>query len=194
MTDPCCTALCIDFEMSEPPESSAFQVKLPNSRIIKGYFTEMEHIWQLKHVGWEMESMSVFYRILAEMKKQIQTKYFPSNTLQKIQPSVDYLHKHIDDPTIRVETLAESSGFHPRYFAKLFRDAYGVSPKQYLTRLRMERARELILSNRYSVSQIAQMTGFADIYHFSKTFKLENGVSPTEYSGKREEAKAGEQP
>ena len=71
-------------------------------------------------------------------------------------------------------------------FAKVFRDAYGVSPKQYLTQLRMERARELILSNRYTVSQIAQMTGYGEIYHFSKAFKQENGVTPTEYNRKWE--------
>ena len=182
MSDPCCTALCIDFETSESINSPAFQMSLPNNRLIRGYFTEMEHIWQLKRVGWEMECMSVFYRIIAEMQKQIHMRYYPSNTLKKIQPSVDYLHEHFDDSSMRVEILAEKSGFHPRYFAKIFKDTYGVSPKQYLTQLRMEQARELILSNRYTVSQIAQMTGYLDIYHFSKTFKQENGISPSEYN------------
>lgn len=186
MSDPCCTVLCIDFETGIPVDSTAFQLRPVNSRLFKGYFVEMEHIWQLKRVGWEMECLSMLYHIMAEMQRQAQARYFPSDMLGKIQPGVDYLHKHFDNPNLRVEELAQKSGFHPRYFAKVFRDAYGVSPKQYLTQLRMERARELILSNRYTVSQIAQMTGYGEIYHFSKAFKQENGVTPTEYNRKWE--------
>ena len=186
MSDPCCVALCIDFETSAPMNSPAFQLTPLNNRLIKSFFTEMEHIWQIKHIGWEAECMSLLYRIMAELEKQAQQRYYPSSTQKRIQPSVDYLHEHFQDSSLRVEILAEQSGFHPRYFAKIFKDIYGVSPKQYLTQLRMERARELILSNRYTISQVAQMTGFMEIYHFSKTLKHEHGISPSDYSKNKE--------
>lgn len=182
MSDPCCTVICIDFETCGPFQVPAFQLRPMNSRLFKGLFMEAERIWQNKRIGWEMECMSMTYRIIAEMQRQILMKYLQSETLERIQPGVDFLHQHFNEANTRVELLAEKCRLHPRYFAKVFRDAYGVSPKQYMTQLRMERARELILSNRYTMSQIAQMTGFGDIYHFSKTFKQENGISPTEYS------------
>ena len=185
MFDGVCAVLCIDFETSIPVQMNAFQLRPTNPRLFFGLFAEIERCWQLKRAGWAMECMSMAYHIMAEMQRQILMKYSPSEKMEKIQPVVDYLHQHLDDPNVRVESLAERCDFHPRYFAKMFREAYGVSPKQYLTQLRMERARELILSNRYSVSQVAQMTGFREIYHFSKVFKEENGVSPTEYNRRR---------
>lgn len=180
--DDSCTVLCVDFETSAAARIPAFKLRPSNPRLLITYFTEIERCWQMKRAGWALECMSLLYHIMAEMQRQLLMKYAPSEKISKMQPVVDYLHRHFDDPGIRVESLARKCDYHPRYFAKAFRELYGVSPKQYLTQLRMERARELILSNRLTVSQVAKMTGFTEIYHFSKVFKHEHGVSPTEYN------------
>jgi len=176
-----CTVLCIEFETCAPLNARPFKLRPGSTRLFKSWFLEIERCWQMKQAGWAMECMSMAYHILSEVQRQLMLSYYPREKMEKIQPGVDYLHQHFADPSIRVDDLAEKCGFHPRYFAKVFRDTFGTSPKQYLLQLRMERARELILSNRYTISQVAKMTGFADIYHFSKTFKQENGVSPTAY-------------
>ena len=181
MTDPQCTVLCIDFETARPIDYAPFLIHTSNTRMLKNSFFEVERIWQMKRTGWNAECMAVTYHILAELQRQLSVKYCPSEKLERISAGVDHMHQHFNDPTVSVEQLAELCGFHPRYFAKLFHEVYGISPKKYITQLRMERARELILSNRYTVSQVAQLVGYGDIYHFSKVFKQENGVSPAGY-------------
>ncbi len=181
MSDPQCTVLCIDFETVYPLGFAPFLIRSGNTRLLRNRFFEAERIWQMKRTGWNAECMAVTYRILSELQRIASMKYCPSEKLERIAPGVDYLHQHFNDSTVSVERLAALCGFHPRYFAKVFNEVYGISPKKYITQLRMDRARELILSNRYSVSQISQLTGYSDIYHFSKVFKQENGVSPAGY-------------
>ncbi|HEX2951574.1 MAG TPA: helix-turn-helix transcriptional regulator [Armatimonadota bacterium] len=67
------------------------------------------------------------------------------------------------------------------YFRKLFREQYGLSPKQYLQQIRMEKAEELLQSNLFSVTVIAEKTGFSSVYHFCRAFKNYTGFTPLEY-------------
>lgn len=175
-----CTVICIDFEMAEESSGKWFGVH-PKNKNLANLFLQAEHIWKMRKIGYELECMSVLYKILSEIQTQMSSKYYQSKKRTQIQTVVDYFHSNFDNPDLRVETLAEQSGFSPRYFYKLFHEVYGVSPKQYITTIRMEKAKELLLSSGYSVNQISLMTGYSDIYHFSKLFKQVYGLSPTEY-------------
>lgn len=73
------------------------------------------------------------------------------------------------------------------YIRKLFKSEVGVTPHEYLTEARMQLASRLILSgmsnqySRYSISQIAEMCGFAEPLYFSRVFKKRYGVAPSMY-------------
>jgi AraC-like DNA-binding protein len=79
-----------------------------------------------------------------------------------------------------IAQLAKELGYHRTYFSKLFRDAVGMSPQQFLLQVRMERAKEL-LQQPLTVEQVASSVGFADSLYFSRQFKQRFGVSPSEY-------------
>ena len=76
------------------------------------------------------------------------------------------------------------------YVRKLFKSEVGISPHDYLLSLRMNLASQLILSgmsnqySKYSISQIAEMCGFAEPLYFSRVFKKKFGVPPSEYGDK----------
>ena len=181
MLDSVCTVICIDFETSEPLSLPWFSVHAKNPQIFKDSFTEIEHLWKLKRPNYVAQGLSVFYRVISDMQNQLSKEYFPNERIRKFQPIIDYIHENYDDPTLRIEELAESFGVNPRYFYRVFKEFYSFPPKQYLTRLRMDKAKELIVSGKYNLSQIAEMSGYSDIYHFSKAFKAENGLPPTQY-------------
>ncbi len=63
-------------------------------------------------------------------------------------------------------------------FTHRFSERVGVSPYKFLTDIRMEKARDLLLHTRLSVSEIAPLCGYSDPLYFSRIFKKENGVSP----------------
>jgi AraC-like DNA-binding protein len=72
----------------------------------------------------------------------------------------------------------------PEYLRKLFIKEMGVSPLQFLTRIRIENAKKLlsaIPSNRLKVDAVAKMSGFSDSLYFSRLFKKHLGVSPSDY-------------
>ncbi|WP_274365495.1 AraC family transcriptional regulator [Paenibacillus thermotolerans] len=79
-----------------------------------------------------------------------------------------------------ISQLAKDLGYHRTYFSKLFRNAVGMSPQQFLLQVRMERAKEL-LHQPLTVEHIAASIGFSDPLYFSKQFKRRFGLSPTEY-------------
>jgi AraC-like DNA-binding protein len=86
------------------------------------------------------------------------------------------------------DTLAKHAHLSPSRFHAVFAEAMGVSPVEYVLRLRLERAQQLLMSSSLAVNEIARRVGHADPFHFSRLFKQRFGVSPREY---RRRAEAG---
>ena len=123
---------------------------------------------------------SCFYKMLSILIKHKNT-YTNSRNYQKIKDSVDYLHSHYTDAGFRIETLFQMSGISPRDFETLFFKEFNQTPKEYITTLKIKLAKELLLSEKYTVSDVALKSGYSDVYHFSKTFKSKTGYSPSEF-------------
>lgn len=109
-----------------------------------------------------------------------------SETVAEKQPKLisdieDYIKTNYRE-SITNSVLSKEFGFVPSYISRQFRKYKDVSPGEYLTKLRIQKAKELMLSNsELMIKEIADMVGFKDAYYFSKTFKKETGKWPTEY-------------
>jgi AraC family transcriptional regulator len=97
-----------------------------------------------------------------------------------LQRAVDYLHLHGSEDVSLLD-LAESAGMSAAHFSRLFRQKLGVSPHQYLIRLRCEQACEMLRRGRLTVAEIAQNVGFFDQSHLNRHFKRQYGVTPSEW-------------
>ena len=112
------------------------------------------------------------------LKKQLSSKMDRKILLLKIEK---YLRDNFNRP-ISTKQLGETFGLVPSYLSKLYRDHYGLSPKDFLTELRIERAKTLILeSEHFFVRDVAALVGYDDPLHFSKLFRKATGYSPSEY-------------
>ncbi|MBQ8817878.1 MAG: helix-turn-helix transcriptional regulator [Clostridia bacterium] len=80
-----------------------------------------------------------------------------------------------------VEKMAAACFMSESYFRKIFYSVMGESPKSYITRMQLLKARRLLLSSRYSVAQIATICGFQDNSSFYRRFIDSYGVSPSVY-------------
>lgn len=82
---------------------------------------------------------------------------------------------------LHLRDVAEKANLSPYYFCKLFRKTMGMTFMDYLTRLRMENAKDLLLNPHTPVGEVAVAAGFGSIPHFNRAFKRYTGLTPTLY-------------
>lgn len=87
-----------------------------------------------------------------------------------------------DDVTQRVdiETLASEASLSKFHFGRCFKDAFGISPYQYLLNKRLEKSVTLLKEGKWQVTEVAYEVGFADVYSFSRSFKKHFKKSPSQ--------------
>lgn len=84
-------------------------------------------------------------------------------------------HQHIS-----IDQMASTLGYHRAHLSKAFKQKTGISPKQYLMKVRMDKAKEL-LGGALTIDQISSSVGFNDALYFSRQFHKWSGMSPSEY-------------
>ncbi|WP_261303324.1 response regulator transcription factor [Paenibacillus andongensis] len=82
---------------------------------------------------------------------------------------------------LSLEDVAEHVHLNPYYFSKVFKQQTGETFIDYVTRLRIERAKECIRDGQFSLKEVCYMVGYKDPNYFSRVFKKVTGVTPTEY-------------
>lgn len=94
---------------------------------------------------------------------------------------VKYLNENYNKK-ISLEQIAHNMYLSPVYISKIFKEETGESPINYLIKIRLEKARDILIkSNDTSIKSIANEVGYEDAYHFSKLFKKYYGISPLYY-------------
>lgn len=91
-----------------------------------------------------------------------------------------WLEANVAEP-VGLEDAARQAGLSPYHFLRIFRKALGVTPHQYLVRLRLRRAAKLLAEERMPVTEVALDAGFADLSNFVRTFGRAAGVSPRRF-------------
>ncbi|MDE5621182.1 MAG: AraC family transcriptional regulator [Ruminococcus sp.] len=90
---------------------------------------------------------------------------------------LEYIDTHSGE-SLEINKLAEMCHMSYSHFAKLFRENYGRSCKEYITYIRLNKAQDLLLNTDYDLNYIAQETGFFDCSHFIRTYKKWKGITP----------------
>jgi AraC family transcriptional regulator len=88
-----------------------------------------------------------------------------------------YIEKNLEDPLL-IEDLARMVSLSSSYFCRAFRESLGESPRAYIIRVRIERARSLMLTTSDSLSEIALACGLVDQSHLCRCFRQVTGTTP----------------
>jgi len=111
-----------------------------------------------------------------------------TSAFSRIEGTVKYLQEHFAEP-IELNELARDAHMSVNNLLRIFREATGYSPMQYLIRLRVLKAAELLREKHLSVSEAAYASGFFDPCYFSKRFSQLMGLSPKRYRSQWREAR-----
>lgn len=165
--------------------------------------------------GWNLENCILedidgrTAKIIEKIRKEYSDKQYEFNTainalltqliiqierrsldVQKENPSVQQAINFLDDyytTEINLQHLARSIGYSLDHFRFLFKEKTGVSPKKYILHKRLELAKKQISHSDLPLVEIATSCGYDDYYQFTKYFKKEIGISPSEYRKKKKQ-------
>ncbi|MGO4494807.1 helix-turn-helix domain-containing protein [Paenibacillus sp. 2RAB27] len=107
----------------------------------------------------------------------VNTKF---SSVNKLVDTIKYIDENLDKE-MTIHELSQTVHFHPNYFIRFFKTHFGVPPMRYIYDRRMEKAKELLVYSSYSVTEVANMTGFQDGSYFSTSFKKHMGMSPSDF-------------
>jgi len=143
--------------------------------------------YEKKSYGYELLSKAtwyeLFYFIIGEIRstENMHGKEDASALLQYI--------KNLEtdcDEQLNIMEIALEYGMTPQRFRNSFKELTSKTPKKYQIEQKIERAKSLLVTGKYRVSDVAYMLGYDDIFYFSKLFKRKTGMSPKNYIEKQQ--------
>ncbi|MFD2613312.1 AraC family transcriptional regulator [Paenibacillus gansuensis] len=155
-----------------------------NLRKMQLYFTRIIHTLQQGGNYTDLEAGGYLRLLLGEYGasngNSPQGAVPPATMIQQqVEQAIRWITLQYYQP-ISIENMAKTLGYHRTHLSKMFKQYTGLSPMNYLLKVRMERAQKL-LGERLTIDQVASSVGFTDPLYFSKQFKKWNGCSPSEY-------------
>lgn len=171
-----CYAVNFDADVMDQP----FEIQCKDPESLRKHFKTAAAEWQNNSAQSHLMAMELLYRIVRSAISDQQRPYFPNIKMQKLAPAIQRIHQSIAD-TPTVEQLAQLCGISTVYFRKLFAAQFGLSPKEYIIRRKMEWAGRLLASGEVSVTEAASLCGYAEPCHFSREFSKRFGVAPSRF-------------
>lgn len=170
-----CEAFSIHFTTYDEIDTPSFCIPTVNPAAILSVLQKAEIA---KTSGDNLSLLSLLYRLCADVCRAREKAYLPRD--RRILRAKEYIDTHFREYGC-IEEATSDSGLSSRRFTELFKNIYDVTPAKYVTTLKIEYAKDLLITGRLSVSEVSELCSFSDIYYFSKVFKKETGMTPTEF-------------
>lgn len=166
------------------------RIKHPNMAfvIVSGYddFSYCREALRMKITDYILKPVN--YEEFGSCIDNLKISMFENNVKSKVQVQeeqpiiriIDYMQEHLEEE-ISLNILAEKFHLNAQYISQLFKSEIGVNFLAYLTNIRMENAKKLLISTSLSIAEISQKSGYADYRVFTKSFKKVEGVTPSQY-------------
>lgn len=168
------------------------RIKHPNTAfvIVSGYddfsyCREALHLqitdYILKPVNYEEFGTCIDNLKISLFEQRVSAEDSPEKQEERtISGITRYLQEHLAEE-MSLSVLAEEFHLNPQYISQLFKNEIGVNFLSYLTNIRMEKAKKLLLSTSLSVAEVAEQSGYGDYRVFTKVFKKNEGITPSQY-------------
>lgn len=141
----------------------------------------------LAESGKNMESAIAYAKKMISQAIEIRDQNSGNKNRSNLKTAVDFIDSHYMDEEISLNTVANVANVSSNHFSALFSQNMGQTFIEYLTTLRMNKAKELLRCTGMRSSEIAGEIGYKDAHYFSYLFKKTQGMTPSDYRKAREE-------
>ncbi|MBQ9131441.1 MAG: helix-turn-helix transcriptional regulator [Clostridia bacterium] len=167
----------VHFTTYEDVETDSFCVPVENPEEFISLLQKAELLKHRSEEG-ELTLLSTLYKLCDVIARARRKTYFQRDG--RIIAAKDYVEANFESSRCLSEAVA-LSGLSPRRFNDLFKGLFGTTPNRYLVLRRIEHAKSLLETQGLTVTEVAELCGFSDVYYFSKVFKQICGIPPSEW-------------
>ena len=137
-------------------------------------------IWRSKQYGYRMLARSLIYELAYTYLNDACRECGEGESYRRILPAKQYIESHYKEE-IAVSDLAAICDLSETHLRRLFVRVLSCSPTEYRLNLRMQEAKDLLMSGSSSITEAAEAVGFEDANYFSRVFKKHTGRSPSSF-------------
>ena len=133
--------------------------------------------------GYELVAKARLLELLALLERATDdrpSEPVDSSSGNAVADAIRYVEDHYDQP-VGLQDIASAVGLNPNYLCERFGQVTGISPVKYLTRLRVEHAKGLLLTTDLPVTEVAMRSGFSDSSYFARIFRRAVGRTPSAF-------------
>lgn len=171
--------VCVDFdfEKSDGIRRAELYKNLPSS--VPNEFMKLFYNRYRVEPWCAAEAYSSLYKIYAQALRAKYKSY--SKSSKKCADAIKIILENYTDYDLSVTAISEEVGISETHLRRLVKSKVNMSPIQYITYLRIEKAKNMLCNTNCTISEIAALSGFSDQYYFSREFKNTVGTTPTDY-------------
>ncbi|MGE7110662.1 AraC family transcriptional regulator [Lysinibacillus sp. NPDC047702] len=136
--------------------------------------------WQSGSIQEHLSVKASFYGLIYRVFQELVEGYGKPHEIDKAEAARLYIEQHINEP-LSIQKLADLLNISTRHLLRIFKARFEVGPQVYLQQLRIEQAKKYLLTNQFSIKEIAISLGFEDEYYFSRAFKKVTNMAPSNY-------------
>lgn len=174
---------CIDifFHTDTPLADRPVLLPPPHRQHIVDLFTKSDELWLSTGAARQLRVKAALYEILALLREEADGWQITSTARHALDAGLQYLTRHCFDPKIDFQAAAAHAGVSYSYLKRLFVQKVGMPPIRFVVSRRMDYAKDYLTATTNSITEIAEALGYSSVYYFSRVFREENGMSPSEY-------------
>lgn len=159
---------------------STLKAKVSNPDYMNQRFTHLTQQWLRRSPFSDSICHGILLEILSIFNEEAQYRTVPDKSYGIVQRLQHYILKYYRRP-ITIAELGDHVGRTPNYVGAVFKQATGITITDYINKIRISAACDLLASSPMSMSEIADFLGFCEPSYFNKVFKKVTGVNPTAF-------------
>lgn len=149
-----------------------------NGAYFSAEFMKLFSEWEEKHSA--NRAKASLYKILGRIEEEKSQLVSDASLIKAVR----FIEERFCDPELDLEKICKTAGVSEAGLRRKFREYYNTSPKQYIIKLRLSKAIDLLVASDLSVKKIAEVCGFNDEKYFSRIIKETYRQSPSAFKGK----------
>ena len=170
-------SFCIHFTTYEDISTESFCISLNNTEELNGLI-QKAYTLKTRQGNDDLALVSTFYKICDVIFGKYRKTYAPKDS--RIINAKNFIDVNFSAQDC-LDAAVKESGISARRFNDIFKNNFDITPNKYIVLKKVEYAKSLLKTKNLSITEIAELCGFSDVYYFSKVFKQVCGVSPREW-------------